>query len=308
LNAGAWLGRLAIVAAIGGLLPLMARLWWGLELLAHFRLQYIALALPLALAALVIRRRLPALLLAIAIALNALPLLPYFPLPQESRDGVGFDVLNVNVNAGNRDRAAILGSIRAAEPDLALVVELTPEIDRALPALDDEYPHRLTMPATHNFGIGMLSRHPLAHARALSLSGAAAIDALVELPDGTVHFIGVHLAPPTSRERAATRNRQLDELAALAGRIDEPLIVCGDFNLTPYSPYFSRFARETGLRDTQSGLGPGFSWPTSMPLLGIPIDHCLVRGPIEAASVERMEPIGSDHYPVRVRFLWQTTQ
>ena len=308
MSVGAWLARLAIVVAIGGLLPLAARLWWGIELLSHFRVQYLAVALPLTIATLAFGKRMPALLLAVTIGLNAWPLLSYAPLAREFRDGFRFDVLNVNVNARNRDRAAILRSITAAGPDLALVVELTPEIDRALLALEDDYPHRLTIPATHNFGIGVLSRYPLEHARALSLSGTAAIDARVELPYGTVRFVGVHLAPPTSRDMAATRNRQLDELAALAGRIEEPLIVCGDFNLTPYSPFFSQFTGETGLRDTRLRLGLGSSWPTGMPLLRIPIDHCLVRGPIEAESVERMERIGSDHYPVRVRLLWQTTQ
>lgn len=83
-----------------------------------------------------------------------------------------------------------------------------------------------------------------------------------------------------------------------------PLLLCGDFNLSPYSPYFRRFAARSGLRDTRAGHGFGISWPQQMPLLGIPIDHCFVHGPLAAEAVVRMDPTGSDHYPVLVRLRW----
>lgn len=308
MRIGTLLARLSILAAIGGLLPLAAGLWWGFELVSHFRVQYLIGALPLMLATLGLRRRLPALALAAVAALNAWPLLPYVPLGEGPQDGVRLDVLNVNINSRNRDRAAIVGSIRAAAPDIVVVVELTPEIDEALLALADDYPYRFTFPAAHSFGIGILSRYPLVQPESLSLSGRPAIDTRIELPAGTLRFIAAHLVPPMGREPAARRNRQLDELAVLAGRGDDALLVCGDFNLTPYSPFFTRFTEETGLRDTRRRQGLDFSWPSDMPLLRIPIDHCLARGPIETESVERLEHIGSDHYPVRVRLRWQDSE
>jgi endonuclease/exonuclease/phosphatase (EEP) superfamily protein YafD len=99
------------------------------------------------------------------------------------------------------------------------------------------------------------------------------------------------------------RNRQLDQLAAYVKDIDEPLLVCGDLNLTPYSPYFDRFTEAAALTDVRLGQGLGFSWPTFFPMAGIPIDHCLFRGPLAVESIKRLEPFGSDHYPVHVSFI-----
>jgi endonuclease/exonuclease/phosphatase (EEP) superfamily protein YafD len=107
---------------------------------------------------------------------------------------------------------------------------------------------------------------------------------------------------------AEVRNRQLDQLAAYTKAIEEPLLVCGDFNLTPYSPYFDRFTAAAGLTDVRLRQGLGFSWPGFFPLAGIPIDHCLFRGPLAVESIERLDRFGSDHYPVRVSFIWKQNE
>ena len=107
---------------------------------------------------------------------------------------------------------------------------------------------------------------------------------------------------------AQTRNRQLNQLAAYVTEVEEPLLVCGDFNLSPYSPYFDRFAEATDLQDVRRNQGIGFSWPSFMPLAGIPIDHCWIRGPLAVDSVKRLDQFGSDHYPVHVSLVWQEDQ
>lgn len=299
--------RLAILCAAGGLLPLGARLWWGFELLSHFRLQYVVIAAALAVIVLVCRKPLPALLLIAVAAVNAWPLVPYLGTtggPASAVAASGIRVLNINVNAGNDAHAAILETIRAADADIVSIVELTPGLETALRALDERYPHRFINASGDNFGIGMLSKYPLIAKESFAVLDTAAIDSLIELPDGSIRFLAVHLVPPMGADLAATRNRQLDALAARARQITEPLLVCGDFNLTPYSPYFSDFVRAADLDDVRKGQAPGFSWPSTMPLLGIPIDHCFLRAPLAVKSVERLERMGSDHYPVLVSLNW----
>jgi endonuclease/exonuclease/phosphatase (EEP) superfamily protein YafD len=303
---GRLFSRLFVIAAIGGLLPLGATIWWGFELLSHFRVQYAILAMLLAVLAAAARMRRVALLLGGMAALNAWPLLPYLPIaPATLESPIQLDVLNINVNAGNTDFAAIADAIRAADADLVAIIELTPELAQALRSLDDRYPYRFTAPDNGNFGVGLLSRYPLKTLSTLAIDPTAAIDSLVELPTRSIRFVAAHLYPPIGARMAATRNRQLEQLALYASSVDEPLLVCGDFNLTPYSPHFDRLTRTGRIRDVRLGQGIGISWPSFLPAAGIPIDHCLFRGPFAVKSVKRLARFGSDHYPVLVSLVWQ---
>jgi endonuclease/exonuclease/phosphatase (EEP) superfamily protein YafD len=308
LKSDAVLSRLLAVTAVGGLLPFGATLWWGFELFAHFRVQYVFACILLAGLAIAANKRWFAVALVIAAALNARPLLPYLPSASGSEPttaGFTFDVLSINVDAGNMAYETIADAVRAADADVVAIVELTAELDQTLLALADRYPHRFMASANGNFGIGVLSRYPLRAAGEISTGPTSAIDSVVELPSGPIRLIAAHLYPPVGRRMAEIRNRQLDQLAAYVNGIEEPLVICGDFNLSPYSPFFDRFTEAADLRDVRLRQGLGFSWPSFFPPAGIPIDHCLIRGPLAVKSIERLDRFGSDHYPVQVSLVWQ---
>jgi endonuclease/exonuclease/phosphatase (EEP) superfamily protein YafD len=302
------LNRLLIVTIVGGLLPLGGELWWLLELFSHFRLQYVALALLLLLVAIRGRRYRLALLLAATAGINLWPVWPYLSSARPPLTGGSFTLLNLNVKASNPERERILALLSAADADIVTLIELSPQLAELLPTLASRYPYQITEPGAGNFGLGVLSRYPLLAANAFKLGPTTAIEAGVALPAGELRLIAVHPVPPISATMAATRNQQLGQLAVRARQADEPLLICGDFNLSPYSPYFQRFLTESATTDTRRGLGIGFSWPTFLPLLGIPIDHCFTRGALVATEVERMDPIGSDHYPVRLTLRWLDNQ
>lgn len=297
--------RTALVAfAAVGLVPLAAAVWWWFDLLAHFRLQYVACGCLAIVIAVFGRLYLSAVLLGIVTALNAWPLAPYLLPAASPPPGFELGILNVNVNYGNPAHDDIVELIRNSGADLVAIVELTPTLDRALDALDERYPFRYLAPANGSYGLGVLSRYPLGSAGPVEGPRIPAIQTIVETPAGELNFVVAHLRPPVSRRLANQRNRQLEALAEHVRPIDRPVVVCGDFNLTPYSPWFRDFAARSGLEDARAGHGPGFSWPTFLPVAGIPIDHCLLRGPLASVSVERLARIGSDHYPSSVTLVW----
>lgn len=306
---GTGVAGLAAASIAVTLLGLAARSWWVAELFTHFRLQLVAGQLVLLAALLGLGYRRTALALAACAVLNGWSLYPVaWPAGQAVAVAAGneLSVMTVNVSARNDRHEPLLAMIEHEQPDLILVVELTERWARRLTSLDTDYPHRELLPDAGAFGLALLSRHRLEIISTAMLGASGAIDARVHGPSGPFRVLGVHLLPPTSARGAAERNRQLAELAERRALIDEPLIVLGDFNLSPYSPYYAEWLAATELEDTLAGRGPSATWPSFMPVLGIPIDHCFVSAHFTSLERRHLPEFGSDHYPVLVRLTAET--
>ncbi len=59
----------------------------------------------------------------------------------------------------------------------------------------------------------------------------------------------------------------------------------------------------TGLRDSSLGIGYHATWPATLGVAGIPIDHVLVSAGIGVAEKSVAAGVGSDHLPIVVD-LW----
>jgi endonuclease/exonuclease/phosphatase (EEP) superfamily protein YafD len=300
-----WLDRLFVLcvtlAVVMNLVPLGARLYWRLELTTHFRVQYVVLtALVLVVAA--FRRRWGAVaVLAAAGAVSALPVVPYLPRapgPEAaSVSGAGsLKVLTVNVSYSQFLVRRLLELVREADPDVVVVQELTPHAERVLAEFDTTFPYNRKFPADGAYGIGLWSKHEIESGETIALGRLPAIQARVRGPSGSFTVIGVHLSAPVTRRRAAARNQQLDELAARSTAVDGPLIVAGDFNSTPYSPYFAEWLEAARLTDSRRGRTLSPSWPTMLRWLGIPIDHVAVNDGFTILSHRQLPNFESDHY------------
>jgi endonuclease/exonuclease/phosphatase (EEP) superfamily protein YafD len=248
---------------------------------------------------------------ALAVGLGAAAVINAVPLARYAAPSSSFaasiepapamlSVLSVNVRWSNDTYARLLDLIDKANPDAVVVVELTPAWRHGLAPLDARYPYRRLAPHRDAYGVGLWSRYPFERSAEAALESATAVDARLETPAGLVRLVGVHLRSPTTRAQAAERNRQYRELTRLTTSNDiEPLVIVGDFNTTPYSPVFSDWLAASQLSDVHAGLD--ITWPTYLPVLGIPIDHCVVNAKIEAASFRRLPAFGSDHYPILCR-------
>jgi endonuclease/exonuclease/phosphatase (EEP) superfamily protein YafD len=303
-----WLDRLLLLATavivVINLMPLGARLSWVLELTTHFRVQYLAATAVLLLPVLLRRRWAAGAALVAAGAVSAAPVLPYLPLalgPEVRADPpASIKVLTVNVSFRQFSARSLLQSVHEADPDVVVVQELTPHAESVLADLDAAFPHNHKFPADGPVGIGLWSRLSLESAGTFALGRAPAIEARVRGPTGEFTIIGVHLRAPMSQRRAAGRNVELRRLAARSAAVTEPLVVAGDFNTTPYSPYFGDFLKSSGLTDSRRGRTLQPSWPTMLPVIAIPIDHVAVNGGFRILSHDRLANFESDHYGVLV--------
>jgi endonuclease/exonuclease/phosphatase (EEP) superfamily protein YafD len=299
-----WLERLfvasvALVVALN-LVPLSARLYWTLELTTHFRVQYLVVTVFMLAVAALRRRWVAVAVLVVAGAVSAAPVLPYVPRGGAQVAAVSgvppLKVLTVNVSFRQFLPRRLLEIVREADPDIVVVQELTPHAERVLASLDAELPYFRKFPAEGAYGIGLWSKHELESGETIALGRLPAIQARVRGPSGTFTIIGVHLSAPVTGRRAAARNQQLVELAARSAAVDGPLVVAGDFNTTPYSPYFADWLDAAGLTDSRRGRTLSPSWPTMLRLAGIPIDHVAVNDGFTLLSHRRLPNFESDHF------------
>ena len=263
-----WLLRLLAVGTVAAsAAALAASEWWLLELTSHFRLQYLAILAGLLILLLMRGRWLWGLAPLPVMALNLIPLAPYWPRPAGDDPLLGepLTIMNANLNNENTDYPRFMDLLESATPDILLLVEFNERWGAAARRLHDVYPHRVEIPRNDRYGIALFSRRPFLNQRSLQLQSTSAIDVQVDLSGRSVRVLGVHLRSPTSSGWSAERNRQLSQLAAIARQEPGPLVVVGDFNVSPYSPVFMAAMAPTGLRDTGLARGWNYSWPTSVP-------------------------------------------
>ena len=299
-------GALASFATLTG----FAGRWWFFDLAAHFRVQY-AMALGLgALVMLAWRQPLWAAVFAGFALINAAILAPRFLGSAEAVTGISgpiFRVLLTNVHSDNRDRERIRRVIAEANPDVIVLLEVTPWLIAQLADLADRYPHRIAEPQEGNFGIALFSRLPLRNTAVISLgpAGLPSLKVEVEADGRRFTVVGTHPLPPIGAAMTGDRNAQLADLARLAQQTrqtGQPLLALGDFNLSPWSPHFAQLLADSGLRDSAAGRGIQPSWPVGWPPLWIPIDHVLYSDGIQIRHRVIGPDLGSDHYPVIVDF------
>ena len=298
-----WLDRLLLLCTAGvalvSLVPLGARLHWIIELTTHFRVQYLAITGVLLTLVLLRRRWGACAVLVAAGAVSAAPVLPYLPLDLDAERAAAtaapIKVLSVNVSFRQFSPRRLLEIVREADPDVVIVQELTPHAETVLADLDAAFAYHRKFPAEGAYGIGLWSRLTVESSMTFALGRVPAIEARLRAPEGAFTIIGVHLRAPTNSRRAAARNQELGELAARSAAVSEPLIVAGDFNVTPYSPYYRDWLDASGLRDSRRGRTLSVSWPTLLPWFGIPIDHVAVNDGFEILSHRRLPDFESDH-------------
>jgi endonuclease/exonuclease/phosphatase (EEP) superfamily protein YafD len=212
-------------------------------------------------------------------------------------------LLLANVLGPNRSHARLLALAAAENPDLIALVEPTAAWQAGLRPLEANYPHCLAAVREDNYGLLLYSRLPFETAETLVIGPAGIPTLAVRLRapgGGAFRLVVTHPPPPKTARQAADRDAQLAELACLAAGRSEPWVVCGDFNLSPWSPHFKRLLAESDLRDSGAGFGVQATWPVDRPLLRTPIDHILLSGEITAAARRLGAQIGSDHLPVIV--------
>jgi endonuclease/exonuclease/phosphatase (EEP) superfamily protein YafD len=112
---------------------------------------------------------------------------------------------------------------------------------------------------------------------------------------GAVTVVGTHLDSP---DRDPWRHEsQMTALSQFVRRIDGPIVVAGDLNISPWSKSFRTLRMRTGLAPAGMLLP---SWP-AWPLPQVALDNIFVSPEIAVTAAGTGPAVGSTHLPVWAR-------
>jgi endonuclease/exonuclease/phosphatase (EEP) superfamily protein YafD len=286
------------------LLSLLGRSVWLFDLLTHFRVHYVVALAVSGAAMLILREWRGGLIAAAAALLVAIPLFDYVrpveATPPANRAQV-LRVISINTWFRNEDLTSLARYVETSDADVVVMQELSAtrahDLARQLPS----FPHAHLDSAGATDTV-VFSRWPITDANVapLTADGTSAIILTVQWGDRTIHVMGVHLHWPLGPREAARRNAELAGIAALAQAEREPLVVLGDFNVTPWSPHFVNMLASSGLKDCSLGQGLLPTWPSQARFVGIRIDHCLASAHWRTVDAWTGPHVYSDHRPMGV--------
>ena len=299
---GLTLAGLVILAATS--LRLFATQWWVADLFCQFAVQYVLLLIPIVLGLFFIGRRKSAALFLIAWLVNVIVISPYIPI---AADRPVLDdtlrLLTQNVLTSNRDYQSVIDLIDNEQPDFVVLIEIDRGWINGMSELHFVYPFRKTVTHSGNFGIGIYSKIPWTdcQARDTGPDRLPTIYAEFTVNDKPFQIVGTHPFPPVGGGPANSRNQQLIEVAE-SMNLSMPRILTGDFNLTPWSPWFSRVLEIAQLQDPATIFDITPTWYLFPTILGgVKIDHALVAD-LKVTDHRIGTDVNSDHRAVILDF------
>jgi len=199
-------------------------------------------------------------------------------------------------------------------PDFILLIEArTAGYRDHFNALREIYPYHIADPREDNFGIWLMSKHPITKKRSVSRSDRTPIgeipliDADISMNGQTIRIFGAHPIPPISKDAAISRSNYLSLIEARLAENTSPTILMGDLNCTTWSPQFDKLST---LRSAAYGYGLHLTWKpfAIVPLLGLPIDHILLSKELRVEDFSTGRAAGSDHRPLNAKISLPGTQ
>jgi len=222
-------------------------------------------------------------------------------------------IMTSNVLTPNKNAEALLALVRKYTPDVLVTLESDLWWQNNLDTLEPEMPYTIKCPLDNLYGMHVYSRLPLdkSEIQFLVEDGVPSMHSLLKLRSGDMvrmHFL--HPAPPSPTENPESSERDA-ELVIVARSIadsDQPIIVTGDLNDVAWSATTRLFRKISGLLDPRVGRGMFNTFHAKYPVVRWPLDHIFHSRHFTLHSIERLPPIGSDHFAIFTQLSYTPTR
>jgi endonuclease/exonuclease/phosphatase (EEP) superfamily protein YafD len=226
-------------------------------------------------------------------------------------------LMTYNMYFRNGDIESSIQIIDRASPDLLLIQELTPAMQRRLESsIASKYLYRHVLESTGTDGIGIYSKYPIILSDVLRDEDQTVFAQVLELAvaDKKVLLINVHLASTANavehpedflrlygishRERTG----QLAKIRKASGAREKEFqtqIIAGDFNFTRFETTYRDVKNDWIDLFAHAGSGLGFNFPnvSQIPPL-VTLDYVFTKGAAKPVTVKVFEGGGSDHQAI----------
>ena len=286
---------------------------WYFDITTHFRPHLLAAAACLAVVLVVARRPWWVVPLAVAASVHAAALMRPVPVPVASGPGPAVRLTEFNLLVDNTRYREVVDYLRGQRPDVLVTVETNWDWQKALRGLSDLLPYSTTdmVKRPADLELVVMSRFPVkafsvemprdARGRVLGIPAGRAV---LDVDGRDVVVWAVHPPSPLDWWSWYARNAYHLWVAERAAAEDPgtPVIVAGDYNQTPWTPWHQRFLERSGLIDAAGTSWPAPTrhpfWPFAWRAIAIPIDRISVRPGTGVNGLHVGPFLGSDHYPV----------
>lgn len=244
---------------------------------------------------------------------NAWPTIPYFFATPPSANANAsetrqYRVLSFNVLRTNVQLELTLDQIFSQDADFVFLMEVQNDWKTYFEGIRERYPYQKILTDPAYTGVAFLSKHPWKTLDVITLGAVSnpSIDVQIPRLDSALRsfrIIATHPLPPLGKILTDSRDQQLKVLAERF-RLNEPNMMIGDLNLSPWSPRFAALLKIADLKDASIGRGIATTL-APLPTLfgGIKVDHVLTGGPIIVQQFRTQSSAYSDHKIVIVDFV-----
>lgn len=235
---------------------------------------------------------------------------PLYPVKKHRQRHISSEKLHLisaNVYQFNKEYSRFIDLIKKYSPDFFMTMESNGDWEKALKALEGDYPYQHKVTLENTYGMHFYSRIEIKHAKThyFVADDIPSIEIHMKTDDGfSFVFFGVHPPPPSPTEEETSKERDGDLLstAQRVKDIKEPVIVVGDFNNVAWSKSSILFRKTSQLIDPRIGHSFVSTFHAKYRLLRFPIDLMFHSEDIFISELKTLENFGSDHLPVYCGF------
>ena len=228
--------------------------------------------------------------------------------PSQEEPKARVSMLVANVRKKNQNTQPLQQLVYEKRPDLVLLLEPDHHWEEQLRALEEQYPHQVKEPLENTYGMLLYSRFPLYRHKIhhLTHEGVPAfeceLDAGLELP---LKLWCLHPLPPRPGQDTDNRDAELVMVGKRVKDLQQPVMVAGDLNDVAWSHTTRLFQRISHLLDPRRGRGFYNTYHAHIPLFRWPLDHIFHSDHFHLYNMERLQSIGSDHFPVFIHLAYE---